>query len=84
MSDKTARFEQVAEALRRAADDDRKRRIAMIKEVMDSVTINTCPSGLLRHENGGLPYSECEVLDVVSSDPFFCITVNYWPNGKSA
>lgn len=54
----------------------------MFKEAMDRIVTETVLSGHLRLKNGGLPYAICEVTTSVMPDPFPCITVKYWPNGK--
>lgn len=61
---------------------DNQATVRKIKAALDEMAMDTMPSGRLRHDGQGLPFSECEVAELGVADPFPCITIRYWPNGR--
>lgn len=56
--------------------------IKKIHEALDAIILDTVPSCFLRAEGESLPYSVIEVVDERQPNPFPCISIKYWPNGK--
>jgi hypothetical protein len=55
-----------------------------LHEAMDRIILSEMPSIMLRADNTGLPYSEIEVTEGPLPNPFPCLTIKYWPNGKES
>jgi hypothetical protein len=56
--------------------------IKAIHEALDEIILDDVPSQFLRADHTGLPFSEIEVIDDKQPNPFPCISIRYWPNGK--
>jgi hypothetical protein len=59
------------------------RDISDIREFLDEHVLNRVPADKLRHDGNELPFSELEVEDgLIVPNPFPCVTIRYWPNGR--